>query len=186
MSEKTSWPGGNFSMSREAILDNLKLLNDELSCLDIRGEIALVGGAVMCLVFKTRESTHDIDAIFEPKQLLYDCIKRVAEKMNMPSNWINDSVKGFLSTKADFVPHLELSNLSIMVASPEYLLAMKCLSSRVDHPTELGDIQTLITHLGLTTYDEVEEVILKYYPANRFHVKTKYVIKEILGDVFDA
>ena len=186
MSENTYRPGAAFSMSREVIMENLKALNEELSAIDVKGEIALVGGAVMCLVFKTRESTYDIDAIFEPKQLIYDCIKRVAGKKDMPDNWINDSVKGFLSTKADFVPHLELSNLSIMVASPEYLLAMKCLSSRVDHPTELGDIRALITHLGLTSYDEVEAIILKYYPANRFHVKTKYVIKEILDDVFDA
>ena len=69
-----------FTMSREAIIDNLKSLNSELSALDVKGEIALVGGAVMCLVFKTRESTHDIDAIFEPKQLIYDCIGRVATK----------------------------------------------------------------------------------------------------------
>ena len=185
MSEEANGPGNTFTMSREAIIDNLNALNAELAAIDVKGEIALVGGAVMCLVFKTRESTHDIDAIFEPKQLLYDCIKRVADKNNMPHNWINDSVKGFMSTEADFVPHLELSNLCVMVASPEYLLAMKCLSSRVDHPTELSDIRALISHLGLESYDEVEAVILKYYPANRFHVKTKYVIKEILGDVFD-
>ena len=41
------------------------------------------------------------------------------------------SVKGFLSDRGEFSPFLELDHLRVMVAQPEYLLAMKCLSLRI-------------------------------------------------------
>ena len=174
----------NYIMDRGRILENLKSLNNELKLVDVRGEIALVGGAVMCLVMKTRESTHDIDAIFEPKAIMYECIKKVACKLGLPDDWINDSVKGFVSQEADFQLHLELSNLNVFVASPEYMLAMKCLSSRADNNAELSDIRHLILYLNLKTYEEVETVMLKYYPISRFQVKTRYVIREVLDGLY--
>jgi len=72
--------GKNLSMTDKDIMANLESLNEELRLRDVKGEVALVGGAVMCLVFKARESTHDIDAIFEPKKIIYDCIAAVATK----------------------------------------------------------------------------------------------------------
>ena len=43
-------------------------LNGELGKKDVVGEIGLCGGAVMCLVFKARAATKDVDAIFKPTQ----------------------------------------------------------------------------------------------------------------------
>jgi len=168
-------------MDETAIINNLELLNEQLKKKNVKGKIALVGGAVMCLVLRTRQSTHDIDAIFEPKSIIYECIRKVAQEHNLPADWLNDSVKGFMSKDADFQIHLDLSNLEVFVATPEYMLAMKCLSSRAESETELDDIRSLIKHLGLVAYEEVEAIMIKYYPISRFQAKTKYVIQEILG-----
>jgi len=176
--------GSTHAMDREAIIENLKHLNEELKLKDVRGKIALVGGAVMCLVLKTRESTHDIDAIFEPKSIIYECIEITAKQRNLHKNWLNDSVKGFMSQNAEFQPHIELSHLDIQVATPEYMLAMKCLSSRAESETEMDDIKNLIQHIGLKTYDAVEAIMLKYYPITRFQAKTKYVIQEVLDGIY--
>lgn len=176
--------GSSYTMDKNAIMENLAHLNEELKTRNVQGKIALVGGAVMCLVLKTRESTHDIDAIFEPKSIIYECIETTARKHNLPKNWLNDSVKGFMSQNAEFQPHVELSNLDILVATPEYMLAMKCLSSRAESESEMDDIKSLIQHLEINNYSAVEAVMLKYYPITRFQAKTKYIIQEVIDELY--
>ena len=170
-------------MNNKQILEYLDALNSELEVRGVLGEINLVGGAVMCLVFKSRESTEDIDAIFEPKKIMYECIKLVAETYHLPSDWINDGVKGFLSKSAEFVSYYKLSNLHIWTASPEYMLAMKCLSARMDNVNERDDIKFLLHLLQVKNLSQAVEIILKYYPKRLFQAKTQYAIEEILEEL---
>ena len=53
-------------MLKSEILQYLKELNGHLGAADIKGEICLYGGAVMCVFFDSRPSTKDVDAIFQP------------------------------------------------------------------------------------------------------------------------
>jgi len=175
----------SFYMNETEIMKCLEALNENMKKNNIYGEIGLVGGAVMCLCYKSREVTRDIDAIFEPKSVMNKMIEVTASELNLPEDWLNDSVKGFLSDKAEFSEYVKLSNLTINAASPEYMLAMKCLSARADNVNETQDIKYLIKYLNIKSYDEVEEIILKYYPADRFLVKTKYLLMEVLEDVWN-
>lgn len=172
-----------FSMTDVEIFKYLEELNKLMKKDQIYGDINLVGGAVMCLVFKARKVTRDIDAIFEPKTQINDYIKIIANDNNLPDNWLNDGVKGFLSTTAAFKDFKTFSNLNVKVATPEYMLAMKCLAARVDSENEVNDIKFLINKLNLKSFDEVMQVIGKFYPADKFMIKTEYLIKEILEDV---
>src|SRR5260370_35573369 len=56
---------------------------------------------------------------------------RVAVQAMVKADWLNDAVKGSMSPRGDFAPFLELDHLRIMMAHPEYLLAMKCLAMRI-------------------------------------------------------
>jgi predicted nucleotidyltransferase len=118
-------------MTKQEIENYLEQLNDELESINVKGEICIYGGAVMCLVYNARPSTKDVDAIFEPVAKIREVIQKVAENNNLSEDWLNDSVKGFVVNHNQRIL-FNWSNLKIYVPKPDYLLAMKTLASRVD------------------------------------------------------
>lgn len=171
------------SFTAENILRLFNLLNDKLQKDDIQGELYLVGGAVMCLVHKARESTQDIDALFEPSQVIRKAARNVATEEDIAENWLNDGVKGFFSAHGNFSNYLVLSHLKILVASPEYLLAMKCLAMRIgDEFHDLEDVRYLLRYLNLEKYTDAITVISKYYPLEKFPQKTLYALEELMNN----
>lgn len=160
----------------------LEMLNEDLGRTGTRAEIFLVGGAVMCLAYGARASTQDVDALFRPAALVREAAARVAVRANIDPRWLNDAVKGYLSEHADFAPFLELDHLRVMVARPEYLLAMKCLAMRIGAEFhDEADVRYLLRHLDIDSYDRALAVITKYYPVERFPQKTLYALEEILA-----
>lgn len=158
-----------------------ELLNEELARADTKGELYLVGGAVMCLAYAARPSTQDIDAYFRPAREIRAAALRVSERAGMPMDWLNDAVKGYLSDCGDYRLWLELSHLRVMVAQPEYLLAMKCLAFRIGAEFhDEDDIRYLLRHLGITDAGRAREIITRYYPLERFPQKTLYALDELL------
>lgn len=136
----------------------------------------------MCLAYGARSSTQDVDALFRPTGLVREAAARVAAQASLDPRWLNDAVKGYLSEHADFALFLELDHLRIMVAQPEYLLAMKCLAMRIGAEFhDEADVRYLLRHLNIDTYERALAVITKYYPAERFPQKTLYALDEILA-----
>lgn len=172
----------NAGLSQSDLRRLFQLLNQELGQAGIKGELFLVGGAVMCLVYGARPSTHDVDALFLPTREVREAASRVAVRARVPANWLNDAVKGFLSERADFAPFLELDHLRVSVAQPEYLLAMKCLSWRIGAEFhDEDDVRYLLRHLGVTHYSQATEIVGRYYPLERFPQKTLYGLSELLS-----
>jgi len=168
-------------MEKQEIIDYLHIVNEELRKLNYKGEICLYGGAVMCLVFNARPSTKDVDAIFEPAQTIKEIARKVAEEKGLPDDWLNDGVKGFVVEHPRQV-FLELSNLTVFTADPEYLLAMKCLASRID-TIDNNDVRFLIRKLNLVTSGQVFSILQKYYPKNQIRPATQYFIEEIFNSL---
>ena len=75
-------------------------LNEELRRRQVLGEAYLAGGAVMCLVFQAREATNDIDAMLVPSSEMHAAAGVVAASEDLPNDWLNDAVKGFLANAA--------------------------------------------------------------------------------------
>jgi hypothetical protein len=157
------------------------LLNDELARTDIAGELYLVGGAVMCLAYAARASTLDVDALFRPALEVRQAAARVALQAKLPAEWLNDSVKGYLSVQGEFAPFLELPNLKILIAQPEYLLAMKCLAFRIGAEFhDEDDVRYLLRQLDIRSSEQAQAVITRYYPLERFPQKTLCALAELL------
>lgn len=176
------------TLTRVAILAALGGLSDELGTQGVTGELCLFGGTVMVLAFTARPATKDVDGIFEPAQLVRNAAERVAERQNLPRNWLNDGVKGFTSLQHETVtgnlPQFKYLRLSMPV--PEYLLAMKCMASRIGgtagEQSDVPDVIFLLRHLGIRSAREALDIVARYYPANRISVKTQYLLEGLFDE----
>jgi hypothetical protein len=169
------------ALSTKEIGRLLELLNVELGKAGTKGDLFLVGGAVMCLAYNARASTRDIDAFFRPVKQVREAVLKVASQAGAEPDWLNDAVKGFMSEAGEFAAFLELDHLRVMVAQPEYLLAMKCLSMRIGvefHDED--DVRFLLRYLNVETYTRALEIITRFYPEERFPPKTLYALEELL------
>ena len=160
------------------------LLDEELGGAGIKGELYLVGGAVMCLAYGARASTKDVDALFRPARELREAAARVAGRAGLAPDWLNDAVKGYMSERAEYRPWLELPHLRVMLAQPEYLLAMKCLAFRIGPEFhDEDDIRFLLRLLDVKAYQRALDIVTRYYPPERIPQKTLYALHELLpGD----
>lgn len=175
-------------LTKEQILQALSRLDELLRERGVSGEICIFGGAAMVLAYDARESTRDVDAIFIPKQELLSCAKQVSEEMNFELNWLNDGVKGFVSPSGPVTSAgmPEFANLRIMRPSTEYLLAMKCLASRVaDYNTEgdKRDVITLLRELNLYDAEKICDIIITYYKESLLPAKVKFFVEEIVSEI---
>jgi hypothetical protein len=166
-------------LTKELIISYLERLGVELEKRCMRGEIILAGGASMCLVHEARDSTKDIDAIYEPKIIINQLANAIAEEENLPDNWLNDSVKGFIGPDVPLNDFLSVKGLRIQTVAIEYLLAMKLLAAR-SGSEDFNDIVFLMKKIGITTIKEAERLLLYFYPVNQVLIKTQYIIEEAL------
>jgi hypothetical protein len=159
------------------------LLNTELGKADVHGELFVVGGAVMCLAYEARPATRDIDAFFRPARQVCEAAARVALRAGIDASWLNDAVKAFMGDRGEFERFLELDHLRVMLAQPEYLLAMKCLAMRIGEEFhDEDDIRYLLRHLDIKTYKAALQVISLYYPLEQFPQKALYALEELLPE----
>ena len=162
-------------MDREEIVVALTSLAAELERRGVSAEMYVVGGAAIALAFDERRSTRDIDAVFEPKNVVYEAAATVADQSGLPGGWLNDAVKGFLEGEDPAAaPVLDLPGLRVLAASPATLLALKVLAHRVGEDEE--DVRLLASELGLQSAEQVLSVAERTYgdrldPAARFFVE---------------
>jgi hypothetical protein len=167
-------------LTKERILVLFAQLNDLLRERGEVGEIGIVGGAVMCLVYDTRAATKDVDAIFEPSSVIRELASQIAKVEELPPDWLNDAAKGFILPGFAKQEVMELSHLRVWAPEPRYMLAMKCISARWD-TSDRDDVIFLIKELKLKIPTEVFDIIEAYYPHSRIPPKTQFFIEELFS-----
>lgn len=169
-------------LTREDMLRLFELLDAELAAEGATGELYLVGGAVMCLALKARDATRDVDALFRPTRVVRQAARRVAARADVAEDWLNDAVKGFLGSRGEYDPFLDLDHLKVFVARPAYLLAMKCAAMRLGEEFhDVEDVRYLLRWLDLTTVEEALAVVTRYFDEERLPAKTRLALEELLG-----
>ncbi len=157
-------------------------------------EISVYGGSALILTLKHRPATRDVDAVFEKERVFVrQAVEAVAAEFGWREDWLNDSVKGFLS-RSDADPEAKSlfgtypaggsPGLRVLIASPAYLFAMKCLAMRVGDALgggDISDIRHLSEELELKTLQDAIGLIERYYPSDALPPKTRFGLEEIFG-----
>jgi predicted nucleotidyltransferase len=153
--------------------------------LDARGveaRLFLVGGAAMALAFSRDRVTRDLDAVFEPKQVIYQEAAGIARDRRLPENWLNDAVKGLLPERQppiEGTASFSIPGLHVGVASAEYLFAMKAQAARQE--TDGEDLRRLAAILSIRTVDQALDLVDRFYGPDRLRANTQLLLEDILG-----
>ncbi len=164
-------------MTRDEIRDLLVELGRRLAQRGVSGELYIVGGAAIALAFDERRATRDIDAVFEPKAVIYAEAGAMATELDLPEGWLNDGVKGFLvgpDPEARVV--LETPGLRCATASPRMLLALKVLAHRSGEDDD--DLRLLAAALELDRASQILAVVEAVFPG-RLDVAARFYVEEL-------
>jgi hypothetical protein len=144
-------------------------LDKELQRLGTAATIFIVGGAAMALAYNAERASADIDATFEPRDVVLDAAAVVARRLGLDRNWLSEGVRDFMPPVPDDHPRGERIGpaLVLEIASPEYVLAMKSMTTRKSDG-DLADAVHLCRLLGICDEAELEAIVRRYFPGSRF------------------
>lgn len=173
-------------MSVELGAEDIRVILDDLSAelavRDARADLFLVGGAALAVAYDQSRSTRDLDAVFLPTEVVREAAAVVAQQRGLAADWLNDAVKGFLpGPDPEAQRFYESGSLTVDVASPRYLLAMKLFSSRVESDVE--DIMFLYRQLGFTTVEEGLDLVESVYQGRAISPKVQFLLGEIVEEL---
>ena len=153
-------------MDKEQILKLLHELGDELAEEQSYATINVCGGAAMAIAYNNLKSSDDIDAVlsdFDSRNKFTDCVKRIAERHNLPDNWLNEDVKIFINSLKElcFNDFGQFGALSVRIVSREQLLAMKLFAARENK--DLDDAVILANSLDINSKEKLNNILYKYF-----------------------
>jgi hypothetical protein len=149
-------------------------------------ELALYGGAVFTLVYGSRETTKDVDAILRPAAAGARLVRQIAQEQNLADNWLNDDVGQFLSHQGERrpFPTKEFApGLQITIPTAAYLLALKLNACRQPLPGHLGDeadILFLLSRIKPASVETVEALHDRFFPGEGLHAEAIDLIERYL------
>lgn len=85
------------ALTRQRLERALRRLGELAEQQGIVLELSLYGGAVFTLVYGSRDSTKDVDAIVLPSAPAKPLLAQIAREQDLPDDWLNSQVAQFLS-----------------------------------------------------------------------------------------
>ena len=111
-------------------------------------DIILIGGASVLINYGFRDMTTDADAVIRASSVMKESIRFVADKLDLPCDWLNDDFKQTDSYTENLSKvaksYRTFSNiLHVRTVAAEYLIAMKLMSGR-RYKYDLSDVVGII------------------------------------------
>jgi len=167
-------------MEKEQIHKALVRLGEILRVRRVTGEVAIFGGAAIVLGFDFRRATQDVDSLVTSGHgQVMQAAQEVGEELQLPPNWLNEQATIYLSKHRDFslfkmYPSEGQFGLRVLLAKPEYVLAMKLLAFSL-YAADVDDIQHLALHLKRTSAENLLSLLKHYYPNE--HITPERVLQ---------
>lgn len=136
----------------------------------------------MALAFSRDRVTRDLDAVFEPKQVIHEEAARIARDRRLPENWLDDAVKGLLPERQppiEAAASFSIPGLHVGIASAEYLFAMKAQAARQE--TDGDDLRRLAAILSIRTVHQALDLVERFYGPERLRPTTRLLLEDILA-----
>lgn len=161
----------------------LAVLGERMAERQLEATFYLVGGAAMSIGYlPNRRLTDDIDAKVKGFEQIQPLVEEMAVEFGYRSDWLNTAAAKLISqmnADSDWILWRTIGGATFYIASPELLLAMKVMASRVNR--DVDDIAALMSHLNLTSFDAVSYVFEHYFPGELPPAKARNLVQAILG-----
>lgn len=167
-------------LDRDEIIHGINEVIDKLREAGEPAGIRIIGGAALALRYFDRRTTSDIDAQLHPEESILRAAVEVANKEGWPENWLNSNATMFMpsfSVGLDWEDLYSDANITISVASPRALLAMKINASRPGRDEK--DIANLLAITNTRSVSEAEELMDLYYPGDGLSEKALRLLNPI-------
>ena len=161
-------------LSKNTILMVFEELSAELSSAEQPQELVIVGGAALIMLYGARESTRDVDAVFGAP-LVIEAGRRVAAKVGLPEDWLNDGAKGYVHGFAIGDTVYSSPNLVVKTLAPQQLLAMKLSAWRDD--IDIDDARLLLSKVS-GSKDEIWSSLEAHLVPGR-ELKARYAFEDL-------
>jgi len=167
-------------LDRDEIIHGINAVIDKLRDAGEPAGIRIIGGAALALRYFDRRTTSDIDAQLNPEDSILPAAVEVANEEGWPENWLNSNAAMFMpsfSVGLDWEDLYFDANITISVASPRALLAMKINASRPGR--DVKDIANLLAICNIKNLSEAEELMDMYYPGDGLPEKALRLLNPI-------
>lgn len=135
-------------------------------------EIAVFGGSCLILASDIRGASGDVDAVFiTERSVVHEISAQVARELGLPEDWLNEGVLRFAYSPGNPGPNIlpfgdyprddtSAVGLRVFLPTPQYMLAMKILSNRMDDVDKArSDLADAVGRMKITTLTTIESLV---------------------------
>lgn len=176
------------ALTKPRLLQALRRLGALAHAEGLTLEVSVYGGAVFTIVYGSRDSTKDVDALVRSPVAGRRLAAVVAREQGLPEDWLNEQVRQFVAVKEekrrlageDFGPGLRVS-----VPTAAYLLALKLRACRPRLPGYAGDeedIRFLLRKIRPKSLAAVEALFARFFPEDALGDRACALVEQILQE----